>query len=114
MSINSVVVSGTIRKAFDSRTLDSGSVTQTYALQFKSGTKDKQIMVGVFTDDEDDERLGIEEGSYVIVQGRLHEQNWQDKESKEWHNRHEVQATKILQVAEIESDEDDDPFGDDE
>lgn len=113
MSINAVVVSGTIRKAFDARTLDSGSVTRTYALQFKSGEKDKQIMVGVFTDDEDDPRLQVEEGSYVVVQGRLHEQNWQDKETKEWNNRHEVLAGKILDISEMNED-DDDPFEDEE
>lgn len=108
MSINVTVQSGVVRKVFDKKTLESGTDVQTFVLRFKSGDKDKDIMVSVYGDLVDE--LELEEETSVIVQGRLHEQNWKDKETDEWKNRHEIVASRVVNLDDLDAG----PLGDDD
>lgn len=102
MSINIAVVSGEVRKVFGPRDVgEEGLRNLGISLTFKSGSKDKNILVNVYGDDAD--KLELEEGQKIVVQGRLHETNWQDKETKEWNNRHEVVASFVEILGDEES-----------
>ena len=96
--INQVVLSGTVYKMFDRRETQAGLANRSFLLNFTENERDRRIVVNTFGDlvNAVDE---LEEGSYVIVQGRITEQAWE--KDGEWNHRVEVIPNRVVDLSEV-------------
>lgn len=99
--INSVVLSGEVRKVFEKRQIgDNDLDVVSFSVTFKQNKREGQVIVSVFGDLANE--LEVEEGEFVLIQGYLSEQRWQNKETEEWNGRHDVVGQKVTLVSELE------------
>lgn len=103
-TVNQTVLSGTIRKLFDHKVTSTGLSNLAFSVKFPERDKEKQILVNVFGDQADELNGNVAEGDYVIVQGRITENAWQDKETQEWNHRHEIIASRVVNLGELDEE----------
>lgn len=100
-SVNLGVVSGEVRKLFEKRQTAKGTSQVSFSLSFRNnGGYERQIIVQVYGQKADD--LTVDEGDTVLVQYALDEMRWQDKATEEWLGRHDIVASSVVNVAQLE------------
>lgn len=107
-SANQLMLSGTVHSVFEERETSKGDPTRSLLLNYQKNGRDKRIYVVAFGERNVEAIGNLEEGNYVIVQGMLDEQNWQD-DDKEWHSRTQIVLSKLVNLGELELDEDGPP-----
>lgn len=99
-TVNQVVLSGTVHSLFDERLTQAGLKNRSFLLQFTENDRERRMYVSAFGSVA--EQMGeLEVGNYVIVQGRVTEQSWQNDE-KEWVHRHEIIPNRIVDLGELD------------
>lgn len=100
--INSLVLSGEVRKLFAMSQTKGGTSNRSFSLKFRNRLGwERQVIVQSYGELADN--LSVDEGDYVIVSGNLDESRWQDKETEEWNGRHDLVANTVVNVADLES-----------
>lgn len=86
-------MSGVARKVWDEKLTQNGTRTRSMSFEFTDGDRKKQVNVSAFGDRTVD-LLSIDEGTSVIIQGRLNEQRWK-KDDGTWDGRVEVNLSSL-------------------
>lgn len=100
-TVNQIVLSGTVFKLFEARETQAGLKNRSFLINFTENDRERRMYVNAFGNLVD-QMEDLEEGSYVIVQGRVTEQAWQDKESEEWKHRVEIIPNRIVDLGELD------------
>ncbi len=107
-SVNAVVLSGVVRNIFEEGKTKSDLKTQSFVLAYYEGEHERRIVAKAFGDNLVEVIGELDVDTPVIVQGRISEQNWQDKETEEWKKRHDVVISNLV----VLNTDEDGPFGD--
>lgn len=102
MSVNTVIMSGVARKVWDEKLTKTGTRTRSMSFEFTDGTHKKQVNVSAFGDRTVDQ-LAIDEGTPVLIQGRLNEQRWK-KDDETWDGRVEVNLTSLEVLSSVDAE----------
>lgn len=105
-TINQVVLSGTVYRVFDQRETAGGLANQSFLLNFTENNRDRRVYVNAFGDVVN-QMSDLDEGNYVIVQGRLTEQAWE--KDGEWQHRVEIVPNRVVDHGQIDMEMDGPP-----
>lgn len=109
MSVNQLILSGEVRKVFGAKQTVNGTSNYSFAIKYAEGDRENQIVVNAYGRLADELAMsGVDEGDPLLVAGRLKEVRWQNKETQEWHGRHDLIPASVTNLSKLVNDEGED------